>query len=243
MTPEYAKRLLTLWERALPARPVERTALILQALGGESVASSVTALTLGERHRALLRVRCALFGSEFAAAIVCPTCGERLTARFCADDVAGGRVESAVDITWMCDDATLTLRAPTLGDLLHAADAVDVELAWQCIVRRCITSAARGHQRLDIGDLPIATLEAVGAQLERIDPDSRHTLQVNCDACGESAEHSLDLGAFLWHEIEAQALRLLREVAQLARGYGWCESDILAMTPLRRAAYLEMLPA
>jgi hypothetical protein len=242
MTPEIASRLLSLWERALPAQPIQRTAAILQMFDRDCAASDIAALTLGERHRALLRVRRLLFGSQFVAAIVCPACGEKLTAQFSAEDLASHVHTSKPTITWMCDDTELTLRAPTLGDLLHAADAQDVDMAWQRVVRRCIATAVRHHEPVDIDSLPVTMLEEAGAQLEHIDPDARHTLHVDCAACGEATDHTLELGVFLWQEIQTQALRLLRDVAQLARGYGWRESDILAMTPLRRAAYLEMLP-
>ena len=50
-----------------------------------------------------------------------------------------------------------------------------------------------------------------------------------------------DIGAFLWSEIEACASRLLAEVDALARAYGWRERDILAMSGIRRAAYLDMV--
>src|SRR5206468_730296 len=37
--------------------------------------------------------------------------------------------------------------------------------------------------------------------------------------------------------------RLLREVDALARAYGWREPDILALTPWRRDAYLQLVNA
>ena len=44
-------------------------------------------------------------------------------------------------------------------------------------------------------------------------------------------------------EVEAEAMRLLRDVHVLARQYGWREADIIAMSPLRRQMYVEMADA
>jgi hypothetical protein len=47
--------------------------------------------------------------------------------------------------------------------------------------------------------------------------------------------------SFLWSEIHSWAQRLLRDVHAIAAAYGWREGDILAMNPLRRQAYLELI--
>jgi hypothetical protein len=51
----------------------------------------------------------------------------------------------------------------------------------------------------------------------------------------------LDIASYLWSEIHAWAGRMLRDVHALAAAYGWREADILAMSPWRRQAYLEMI--
>jgi hypothetical protein len=50
-----------------------------------------------------------------------------------------------------------------------------------------------------------------------------------------------DIVSFFWTELSAQAKRLLREVHTLARGYGWREADILAMSARRRQLYLDLV--
>jgi len=49
-----------------------------------------------------------------------------------------------------------------------------------------------------------------------------------------------DIARYLWSEVHAWALRFLREVDLIARTYHWREEDILALTPTRRQAYLEL---
>ena len=66
-------------------------------------------------------------------------------------------------------------------------------------------------------------------------------LALACPACGHRWQSVFDIAAFLWREIDAWAQRTLRDVHALARGYGWHESDILALTATRRQIYLEMI--
>ena len=58
---------------------------------------------------------------------------------------------------------------------------------------------------------------------------------------GPPATNPPDIASFFWSEIHSWAQRALREVATLARAYGWREADILSMSARRRQAYLEMI--
>ncbi|KFG69600.1 hypothetical protein, partial [Microvirga sp. BSC39] len=49
-----------------------------------------------------------------------------------------------------------------------------------------------------------------------------------------------DIGAHFWTEVEADARRLLSEVAALAERFGWSEEALLTMPASRRRAYLEL---
>jgi hypothetical protein len=65
-------------------------------------------------------------------------------------------------------------------------------------------------------------------------------VDLTCPSCQEPWEVTLDIVTYLWDEIAAEARRLIYEVDVLARAYGWREADVLAMTPQRRQAYLEL---
>ena len=75
------------------------------------------------------------------------------------------------------------------------------------------------------------------------DPQADLEVNLTCPACGHRWAALVDVAAFLWTELKAQARRLLREVHTLALAYGWRESDILAMSSRRRQAYLDMVGA
>ena len=115
-------------------------------------------------------------------------------------------------------------RAPTPADLLAAAGEPD-------------PLAALHDRCLDGDGQRSADLEALLAQA---DPLAETLLDVRCPACGETFAADLDIGAFVWQEIEAAARRLLLQIDTLARAYGWTEADVLALPPVRREAYLRM---
>lgn len=253
MSASITGQLVELWERALPASPAGRSAEILRAFRGGlahglahglAPSGAVESLSLGERDRELLRIRRALFGDRFSAVMACSACGERLQMEFSAADMEAGRAEgTSNELTYVHEGVSLTMRAPTVADLFAASAAADAEAAGQIIVRRCIQSAERSGAPLEADGFSPDLLEGAAAQLDRFESHSRFTLEMQCPSCGRTEDHVLDIGNYLWSELQTEVMRALREVTQLARGYGWREADILAMTPLRRRLYLGMLPS
>ncbi len=83
-------------------------------------------------------------------------------------------------------------------------------------------------------------LDEVERQLEALDPAADLELAMTCGACGHAWQTSLDVGALVWEEIDGRAAAVLGDVHRLALAYGWSERAILALSPQRRAAYLEL---
>jgi hypothetical protein len=75
------------------------------------------------------------------------------------------------------------------------------------------------------------------------DPLADIQIAISCPACAQGWRAAFDILTFLWSEIEAWAWRMLSDVHTLASAYGWCERDILALSPTRRQFYLEMVGA
>jgi hypothetical protein len=87
-------------------------------------------------------------------------------------------------------------------------------------------------------DASEAMLAAVMDALEEED-DLR--IAVTCPECDAAWDVVFDPGTYLWHELDAAAIRVLREIDALASAYGWSEEQILALSPRRRAIYLRMV--
>jgi hypothetical protein len=88
--------------------------------------------------------------------------------------------------------------------------------------------------------IPEEVAAAVEAAMEEAAPSGAMTLRITCPACTATTSAALDVAALLWAEVESRALALLYDVHILARAYGWTEPDVLALSPPRRAAYLEL---
>jgi hypothetical protein len=139
------------------------------------------------------------------------------------------------------DGWEILYRLPDSGDLASALTGTDAETALRNIANRCITSVHRHGQRLPLSALDDEILEPLAAEMSHHDPNAEIELVVNCPSCQNEWKLRFDIASFLWIEIEAMAKRLLREVASLAHAYRWREADILALSPARRQAYLDLM--
>jgi hypothetical protein len=221
--------LLDVWERGLGCPPARRA---LALLGDpETLATQ----TVGERDAALLRLRELAFGPRLALVAACPDCGERVEASV---DVAALEVDAApaaersrVDgIGW-----TLVVRPPTAGDLVALDGAADPDDGRRMLFERCVVSSD-----VPAAALPEEAVAAAAARLAELDPQADVRLALRCPECDTAWEEPFDPGSFLWQELEAWALRVVRDVHELASVYGWREGDVLAVPPARRRLYLEL---
>jgi hypothetical protein len=144
---------------------------------------------------------------------------------------------------------TLTWRPPTPADLRAAASAADPVAD---LTRRCLRMAPAGEDPdrshggdPALGDLDQITLDgdvlaAIEQAMAEADPLAEVVAAVTCPYCTTGFPAEVDLGEFVWSELEALARRLLVDVDLLARAYGWTEHDVLALSDARRAAYVRM---
>jgi hypothetical protein len=224
VTAPSAAELLGAWEDGLGETRARRALVLLAAARpGEELGN----LTVGERDLALLDLRSIVFGPTVTALGDCAGCGERVEATFEAGDVRADAVAREVRLDG------LRARVPTAEDLVAAEDAPDVEAARRVLLGR-IVGEAEG------GSLSEEAAAALGELLAEADPQADVRLLLACPDCGAAWEEPFEVDAFLWQELDAWAARLLEEVHALASAYGWSERDVLALSPSRRAAYLEL---
>jgi hypothetical protein len=238
-----AAELLSVWERGRTQTPPERAIALLEAA---SPGSQPAGLTPGTMNVRLLRLREAVFGPEVAALAECEGCGERVELGFRVGDLLDDDSEDhdgPGEIAVTAGGYRLTLRLPTGGDLTDAAGAAggSVAVARRVLLGRCVTRAERGGEAVDVEGLPADVMAEASRALSGADPNAEVRLGLTCPACGRGWQEDFDILSFFWGEVQAWAARLLREVHELALAYGWREADILALSPWRRQAYLEML--
>jgi hypothetical protein len=234
-TPSEAE-LLALWERGRTRHPIDRALLLGGFARPDLPSSRLPDFPLGVINTALLSLREASFGPRIEAYLDCERCGERLEFALDSRQLLAGTGQG--DGRSELEVAGFRFRPPSSRDLAAVAGEHDVETASRKFLDRCRVDGGNTAWTED------ADLRAeVEAGLEALDPMADIALELACEACGHRWVAGLDIGALLWEEIEARARALLTEVHRLARAYGWTEPEILALSPERRAIYLEMVDA
>lgn len=239
-----AARLLSLWEVTITATGAARQALTLLSDARPQLgADALTALPLGEVHQHLLRLQQELFGEELDAVASCPLCGTELELLLPVHQLLRPAAEPPPPATVEVEFGGLHLRARTvtMADLLALEDLPEPDAASRLLVDRCLLEARRQATKVEASDLQTPELEALADALAAADPHAELILDLTCAACDHHFQQVLQPAAFLVSELRIHARRLLQQVHRLARGYGWREADILALSPQRRHAYLELL--
>lgn len=220
-----------MWERGEGQRPSRRALALLSATAGDE--PSLATLPVGRRDAALLDLRVQLFGEAFSGLTTCPSCGEDVELTFDAAEVVR-EPRTDVDAHVRIGEYELTVHAPTSEDLAAVESMSDLDEARAMLLARCIT-------RTDASTLPDEVQAAIIACLEQLDPQADVALELTCPACAHEWREPFDIVTFFWSEVAVAAKRLLGEVHELASAYGWSEQAILALTPARRSAYLELV--
>jgi hypothetical protein len=233
MAPLSASALLEVWERGRTLHPVDRALRLVAVACPEVPTNEIAAMSLGDRDARLLSLHEETFGNGLPGVADCPGCGERLefdlsTANLRGNEPAtgSGELQHAGRI--------LRFRPLNSHDLASVVGASSADEARLLLARRCLLNG----EDVELSD---DLVEALAERLAEIDPQAEVLLDLSCPACGRVWQLALDIEAYLWREISAEALRLLREVHTLARAYGWREADILAMSATRRRAYVELV--
>jgi hypothetical protein len=216
-----ASEILDVWERGRSRSLPERALELLAAAGRDDA----PAVTVGERDTLLVELRELLFGRSLEAVVECAACGELLELELDARELRGELPPPAAP-----ELDGVPLRLPTAADLVDVAAASDVEAGRRLLLERTVGGA-----------LDRSLEDAVARRLAEADPAASRELELECPACGRAWSASFDVVSFLWSELDARARGLVGDVHVLASAYGWSEADVLALSPARRRAYLELV--
>jgi hypothetical protein len=234
-----AAALLACWERAVGQPPARRDDALLQALAGELAAAE---RPLGERNAMLVDLHARLFGPAVSLTSRCPRCATVI--RFDADCAALApalRPRSATSTQTLDVGAhRVEFRLPRSDDIEAAAHAAsDADFAER-VIERCVVRCTDAGRTVAPSELPHDVRELVSQRMEALDPGAWVSFALQCPECGAGWDAKLDPGELVWQKVRAEAERLLLDVDDLARAYGWTEAQVLALSPLRRAAYVQL---
>lgn len=217
--------VIELWEQGRTRHPLDRALLLYGAAVPQLPRETLADRPIGERDAAVLELRNATFGARVDGWGHCPACAARFEFEFDGQALRAAAVP-ANDASFVGDDGA-HWRLPTTRDLAALAHCTDAAQAALELARRCSADAREPD---------LARFEARVAEL---DPAADLLIELDCAACGHRWPLAFDPVSYCWEELEVRAQRLLDEVHGLARAYGWSEHAVLALSPARRAAYLE----
>lgn len=228
---------ITAWERGVREDTLDRAVTLLASTTGLSRDQAESA-DVGSRDAVLVDVLSGFTGGVVRAYVRCTGCGERLDVPL--DLTAFPRTpwcEPGALLEAEVSGSGVRFRLPTTGDLrlLRGRDAV---AGRRLLLARCVQAEAGSGE-----DLDEETAAAVEAAMEEAAPGGAVTIRTGCPDCGATTAAALDIPALLWAEVQTQAVALLHQVHVLATAYGWTEPEVLALSPARRAAYLELVSA
>lgn len=240
-----AEELLNIWEYGLQQGPIQRALRLLGACSGETSIDPLAKLSIGSRDARLFQVRELLFGSRINSVTICPACSDRLEWESEVADLSGASSEVLNrELSLETESHRLRFRLPNSEDLIAlATDSNTVrEDMRKCLIERCLIDASDAEgTAVGLANLPEHAVRAMIREMEQADPQSNIRISLTCPACGNCWEAVFDIVSFLWAEFNSWAERILRSVHRLADAYGWREADILAMSPVRRQIYLQMV--
>ena len=237
-----ATELLSVWERGAGLGSLARAELLLRAASEPGRDPTPAQLSLGERDARLLTLREWTFGADVTATSRCPKCDKEVELQFQISDVRVSPGERPTEQILCADGYRMEFRLPTCGDLATASEGSTSESSLRRrLVETCVSRVEREGREITSESVPEAVMDSLSTRMSELDPQAEIELELACESCGEGWHELFDVEPFFWTEIKAWAGRLLRDVHQLAASYGWAESAILAMSPLRRSWYLNLI--
>ncbi len=234
-----ATELLAVWERGLERRPFERAVMLLETACPELSPDEIAGLSIGARDETLLDLRESVFGPQLTLLAACPRCSEQLESTLTRERLRSPHPQSSRDqATLEVGPYHVSFRPLTAGDLtLCAETAIDAD----ALVRQCVSTASLDGTSISPGLLPDGVVRSIEQRMAELDPAADLRINLTCPACAYNWDESFDIVSYFWTEIDAWARRILADVHALASSYGWTERDILALSPVRRQYYLEMV--
>jgi hypothetical protein len=227
-------QLLSAWEAAATLPPAARAAALLERAGLVDGRDAALDLPVGVCAALASRLYADTFGEVLDGLVTCPACTTVLDVTVPLRGLPDAPGEPTTVVA--PGGRELRVRAPTTRDLVVAGGRADPARA---LMAACVSDAAGAPA--DPDELGGEALDLVDAVAEELAGAAGVVVRATCPECAADVAAPLDVGALLWDRVARAAAEALRDVADLATAFGWSEADVLALTPVRRGAYLELV--
>lgn len=235
--------LLQAWEHGQACLPEQRPVALLSALAARIAREDLERLPLGRRDGQLLQWYEQIFGPVLDCLTECPHCAVQVEFSIPACQLrisASAGDKEAMEL--ISDGYRLSFRLPNSRDLALALAEPDQACIRRRLFAQCLLAVTRADGSAAVADeVPENLVGQVAQSMAEADPQADIILALRCPECAAAWEAPFDIAAFLWQQLHAWAQRFLREVHELAAAYHWSETEILALSSVRRQAYLSLI--
>lgn len=233
--------LMTIWDQANNLHPIDRNLLMVGYTRPDIPATLLADLPLSSLNKILLGMRLGLFGHRMITMADCSHCQQTLELPL---DLA--EILKQFDVTNSTELSTIFLeyqgyrfRSPTSRDLAVISADASTDSAFHLFHRCCVNLSDLSAE--DDSMTQEQLMGQVAELMDEFDPATNISFDIVCQYCGEHDEVTLDIGDFLWREIDSYVRSLLFEIHTLASAYGWSEQAILELNPRSRQHYMNMV--
>lgn len=236
--------LLKVWERSLHNSYIDKSLFLLSVACANPDLQSLAKLTIGERDIRLFHLRKWMFGSRLINLANCPECEEIVEWEMDTADLKLEQLRSQAapqPRQLQVGKYIIQYRLPNSLDVARAISQLPLKTQSNELLANCIFTAQQGESTCLVTELPNEVFEKLDEKMSEDDSLANIKMGLNCPACQHSWQQSFDILSYLWAEIDNWAKHMLQEIYLLANAFKWSEKDILAMSPIRRKMYLQML--
>jgi hypothetical protein len=232
MTGTSDARLIDLWEIAAKEHHVDRALTLIAAHDPGVDRQTLAELPIDQRDARLFGLALSVVGPSLSVTATCDACGGKTDLDIAiADILAQVPSDRARSRVFTHGGQDHEFRLPNSLDLAQALKTDDPTVARQTLLSALI----------DAPDASPVLLDAFEAHLAEKAGIEALTLGHACSECGEQQAAPVDIVDILWQQISARAQHLLWDIHLLAKSYGWSSSEILSLSPTRRAAHVAMV--
>lgn len=235
--------LLDIRDACLHLSPLDKSLYLLGILY-ETNSSNIAQLSVGERDARLLAFRKSIFGARLINMAHCPHCNGIVEWEASVDDMRLQDITpdgQAKILRLESNGYTIHFRLPNSDDIIKAisrGSSIDAS----AFISSCVLRVDQQEQKAP-EILPENVLDEISKRMAEADPQADLTMLLSCPECNNQWQAPFDILQYLWLEIESWARRMLKEVAVMAKHFGWSEREILSLSPIRRQQYLEIIQA
>ncbi|MFT6557695.1 hypothetical protein [Sneathiella sp.] len=208
--------------------------------------SELANLPLGERDRLLLELRRTFFGPDLTLSTTCTNCQAKNEFAVAIPEIVSAQIQrTKTEMSLTMGNWALHVRPLSALDLSEVPDSMAEEDVRHYMATKCLVlvhnDQGENQEIMALSQRHPDWIDQLSDFLALEDPLYAVAFKLTCPDCGSVWQAFLEITQILWQEMTVEHDLMLKEIHLLAQHYGWCETDIIALSSVRRRAYAQQL--